>query len=45
MKGRESQFIKQYFPDFNAAALVDAARAYDQQLKKGAGAVPKLKNQ
>jgi deoxyhypusine synthase len=30
-----SQFIKHHFRHFNAAALVDAAEAYDQHLKKG----------
>ena len=35
-KGAVSQFITQHFRHFNAAALVDAAKAYEQQLDRGA---------
>ncbi len=34
-KGAISQFIEQYYLHFNAATVVDAAKAYDQQLKQG----------
>ena len=32
----DSEFIEKYFLHFNAAALVDAAKAYDAQLAQGA---------
>lgn len=35
-KGPISQFIQKYYLHFNAAALVDAARAYEKQLEDGA---------
>lgn len=35
-KGAISQFIEKYYLHFNAAALVDAAKAYEEQLDKGA---------
>lgn len=35
-KGAISEFIQKYFLHFNAAALVDAAQAYEDQLNKGA---------
>lgn len=35
-KGPISQFIQKYYLHFNAAALVDAAKAYEQQLENGA---------
>ncbi len=35
-KGPISQFIEKYYLHFNAAALVDAAKAYQEQLEKGA---------
>jgi deoxyhypusine synthase len=35
-KGAITQFIEKYYLHFNAAALVDAARAYEVQLEKGA---------
>jgi deoxyhypusine synthase len=35
-KGPISQFIERHFLHFNAAALVDAARAYEKQLDEGA---------
>ncbi len=35
MKGPVSQFIIEHYKHFNAAALVDAAIAYEQQLLKG----------
>ncbi|MBE14939.1 MAG: deoxyhypusine synthase family protein [Dokdonia sp.] len=35
-KGPISQFIQKHYLHFNAAALVDAARAYEQQLDQGA---------
>ncbi|MCA1747225.1 MAG: deoxyhypusine synthase family protein [Bacteroidales bacterium] len=34
-KGEVSRFIEEHFKHFNAAALVDAARGYEEQLKKG----------
>jgi deoxyhypusine synthase len=34
-KGPISQFIEKYYLHFNAAALVDAAKAYEEQLKGG----------
>jgi len=34
-KGNISQFIQDHYKHFNAAALVDAARAYEEQLAKG----------
>jgi deoxyhypusine synthase len=34
-KGPVSHFIEDHFLHFNAATLVDAARAYEQQLKRG----------
>ena len=34
-KGDISQFIETYFLHFNAATLVDAAKAYNEQLEKG----------
>ncbi len=34
-KGEVSRFIEEHFKHFNAAALVDAARGYEDQLKKG----------
>src|SRR5690606_37623559 len=36
MKGAISNFIEKYYLHFNAAALVDAAKAYEQQLENGA---------
>src|SRR5690625_4190024 len=35
-KGEISQFIQKYFLHFNAASLVDAAKAYEDQLNSGA---------
>jgi len=35
-KGAISQFIEKYYLHFNAAALVDAAKAYEKQLEDGA---------
>lgn len=35
-KGPISQFIEKYYLHFNAAALVDAAKGYEQQLQNGA---------
>lgn len=35
-KGAISQFIEKYYLHFNAAALVDAAKAYEVQLQNGA---------
>jgi deoxyhypusine synthase len=35
-KGPISQFIEKYYLHFNSAALVDAAKAYEQQLEGGA---------
>ncbi|WP_159799381.1 deoxyhypusine synthase family protein [Flavobacterium sp. MK4S-17] len=35
-KGPISQFIEKHYLHFNAAALVDAAKAYEQQLENGA---------
>ncbi len=35
-KGPISQFIEKYYLHFNAATVVDAAKAYEQQLKNGA---------
>ncbi len=35
-KGPISQFIEKYYLHFNAAAIVDAAKAYEQQLQNGA---------
>ena len=35
MKGPVSQFILNHYKHFNAAALVDAAKAYEDQLKQG----------
>jgi deoxyhypusine synthase len=34
-KGEISKFIEEHFKHFNAAALVDAARGYEDQLEKG----------
>ncbi len=34
-KGKISQFILEHFKHFNAASLVDAAKAYEQQLQQG----------
>jgi len=34
-KGPISQFVKEHYKHFNAATLVDAAAAYEQQLEKG----------
>ncbi len=34
-KGPISQFIQQYYLHFNAAALVDAARAYEAEISRG----------
>ena len=34
-KGKISQFILEHFKHFNAASLVDAAKAYEQQLEQG----------
>ena len=34
-KGPISQFILKHYKHFNAAALVDAAKAYEEQLEKG----------
>src|SRR6056297_3625324 len=34
-KGEISQFIQKYFLHFNSAALVDAAKGYEEQLNKG----------
>ena len=34
-KGPVSAFIQEHFKHFNAAALIDAARSYEQQLDKG----------
>ena len=34
--GAISQFIEKYYLHFNAAALVDAAKGYEDQLQKGA---------
>ena len=36
MKGPISQFIEKHYLHFNSAALVDAAKAYEQQLANGA---------
>ncbi|MBC9796359.1 deoxyhypusine synthase family protein [Sinomicrobium weinanense] len=36
MKGAISNFIEKYYLHFNAAALVDAAKGYEQQLQNGA---------
>ncbi|MCK0203929.1 deoxyhypusine synthase family protein, partial [Ornithobacterium rhinotracheale] len=33
--GAISEFIQKYYLHFNAATLVDAAKAYDEQLKNG----------
>ena len=35
MKGPVSQFITKHFKHFNAAAVIDAAKAYKQQLENG----------
>jgi deoxyhypusine synthase len=35
-KGPISQFVEKYYLHFNAAALVDAAKAYEKQLEDGA---------
>ena len=35
-KGPISQFIEKHYLHFNSAALVDAAKAYEEQLAKGA---------
>ena len=35
MKGAISQFIEKYYLHFNAATIVDAAKAYEQQLAQG----------
>lgn len=35
MKGPISQFIEKYFLHFNAATVVDAAKAYEKQLEQG----------
>ncbi len=35
MKGPISQFVEKHFLHFNAAALVDAAKGYEEQLKDG----------
>ncbi len=35
-KGPISQFVEKYYLHFNAAALVDAAKAYEKQLQDGA---------
>lgn len=35
-KGPISQFVEKYYLHFNAATLVDAAKAYEEQLDKGA---------
>ncbi len=35
MKGPVSQFILEHYKHFNAASLVDAAQAYEQELEKG----------
>jgi deoxyhypusine synthase len=35
-KGPISQFIEKYYLHFNSATVVDAAKAYEQQLEKGA---------
>ena len=35
MKGPVSQFITKHFKHFNAAAVIDAAKAYEQQLENG----------
>lgn len=34
-KGKISQFIEKYYLHFNAASLVDAAKAYEKQLENG----------
>ena len=34
-KGPISQFITHHYRHFNSAALVDAAKAYDEHMKKG----------
>ena len=34
-RGPVSKFIEHHYRHFNAAALVDAAKAYEEQLKKG----------
>ncbi|PID88194.1 MAG: deoxyhypusine synthase [Bacteroidia bacterium] len=34
-KGKISQFMLEHFKHFNAAALVDAAKGYEEQLKQG----------
>jgi deoxyhypusine synthase len=36
MKGPISEFIQKYYLHFNAATVVDAAKAYEDQLKNGA---------
>ncbi|MEO0060049.1 MAG: hypothetical protein RLZZ312_1696 [Bacteroidota bacterium] len=36
MKGPVSQFLEKHYLHFNSAALVDAAKAYEQQLDNGA---------
>ena len=35
-KGPISQFITHHYRHFNSAALVDAAKAYDEHMKKAA---------
>ncbi|MEC8683639.1 MAG: deoxyhypusine synthase family protein, partial [Bacteroidota bacterium] len=35
-KGAISQFIEKYYLHFNAASVVDAAKAYEEQLNNGA---------
>ena len=35
-KGPISQFIEKHYLHFNSASLVDAAKAYEQQLANGA---------
>ena len=35
MKGPISQFITHHYRHFNSAALVDAAKAYDEHMNKG----------
>jgi deoxyhypusine synthase len=41
-KGLISQFIEKHFLHFNAAALVDAAKGYEQQLENGANMLVSL---
>ncbi len=41
-KGPISQFIEKHFLHFNAAALVDAAKGYEQQLENGANMLVSL---